>query len=678
MANARGAWRLRRWARLASAAVSALTVAAVAIPAPAAAAIAAKPPAWLELGVRTQHDGPGDDLTGRAAQPGPYADPLHPTAAELRRQTLASNFDVAAGWGRLLGPTINVATGQPYPDGGRVPGEEQLAYARVKGAVSAMLLQTPKALSRTQRCIVAVPVAGSFSLFHDINTLGYWGLQHGCAVVYTDKGHGDGVHDLDTDTVNMIDGTRAPAKAAGEASHFTADLRDDRRRAFLAKWPYRIAFKAAHSKQNPESHWGQDVLNAVRFAFWRLNADDGGGWTSANTLVIVTGASNGGGAALYAGEADTEGLIDALVAAEPQVQSRPNLGVSVARGETVRQGTGRTLLDYFTYFNLYGPCAVLAAPDAPWADQVTRAGERCASLRQAKLLTADTVSAQAAEARDRLRDYGFDPETEILHAASYMVGPDATAAKYANDHGRFGVEDRLCGYSFSSVDAQGVPRPAPPAELAEIFAKAAGGAPSGSIDIINDNDPRGPRRNSLSMSPSTGRLDYNLDGARCLRELAVGTSANARRVQAGIAQFAAKGDLHGKPAIIVHGRADDRVPAAFSSRPYLGLNSLREGSRSQLRYVEVENAEHFGFTAPGFDTRFVPLTYYHLQALDWMWAHLTIGTALPSSQIVRTTPRGGAPGSAPPLSLANIPPLVGKPAAADVISVHGGRVVLSD
>uniref|UniRef100_B0T3V3 Putative D-(-)-3-hydroxybutyrate oligomer hydrolase n=1 Tax=Caulobacter sp. (strain K31) TaxID=366602 RepID=B0T3V3_CAUSK len=678
MADAKSASRLRRWTRLAGLAVSTLAVAASTSFVDAAPASLAKPPTWLELGPRTRHDGPADDLTGLAAKPGPYADPLHPTAAELRRQTMASTFDSAAGWGRLLGPTINVATGQPYPDGGRVSGEEQLAYARVDGAVSAMLLQTPRSLSRTQRCIVAVPVAGSFSLYHDINTLGYWGLQHGCAVVYTDKGHGDGVHDLDTDTVNLIDGTRAAAKVAGKASHFTADLSEARRRVFVKQWPHRIAFKASHSKRNPESRWGEDVLNAIRFAFWRLNADDGGGWTPANTLVIVTGASNGGGATLYAGEADTDGLIDAVVAAEPQVQLRPDPAVSVARGKTVRQGVGRTLLDYFTYFNLYGPCAVLATPDAPWAGQVTRASERCGSLRLAGLLSAEAVPAQAAEALARLRDYGFDPETDILHAASYMIGPDATAAKYANDHGRFGVEDRLCGYSFASVDAQGVPRAVPPAELAEIFAKAAGGAPSGSIDIVNDDDPRGPRRNSLSMSPSNGRLDYNFDGARCLRELAVGSSANARRVQAGIAEFAAKGDLHGKPAIIVHGRADDRVPAAFSSRPYLGLNSLREGAGSQLRYIEVEHAEHFGFSAPGFDTRFVPLTYYHLQALDWMWGRLTTGAALPASQIVRTTPRGGAPGSAPPLSLANIPPLVEKPAAADTISVHRGYVALPD
>lgn len=624
-------------------------------------------------------DGVTDDLVGLAAKPAPYADPLHPTTAELRRATLAGRMDTGSGWGRLFGPTIDAAAGQPYPDGGRVAGEEYLAYARAPdGGKSAVLLQIPAKLSRERRCILAVPQAGSFGIYHDIGATGFWGLQHGCAVVYTDKGHGTGAHDLESDTVTMIDGTTAKAAEAGALSHFTAPLSDKAKAAFLARWPHRIAFKAAHARHNPESQWGADVLRAIRYALWQLNARDGGGWTAGNTLVIVSGGSNGGGATLYAGEKDAEGLIDGLVAGEPQVQVRPDPALRVVRGDKVRAGGGRTLLDYFTFANLYEPCAALAMPEAPLVDRLVHAKDRCASLAQAGLLTAATLEAQAREAQDRLLAYGFDPETEVLNAAGYLIGPDATAAKYASDHGRFGVEDRICGYSYASVDGEGKPRAVPPAEIAEIFAKAAGGAPTGSIDLVNDNDPRGPRRNDLSVSPSTGRADYNLDGARCLRELAVGRSAKARRVQAGIAEFLASGDLHGKPAIIVHGRADNRVPPAFSSRPYLAANSLREGGKSQLRYIEVENAEHFGFAGPGFDTRFVPLAYYTLRALDLMWTHLTTGQALPPSQIVRTRPRGGAPGAAPPVTLDNLPPIALEAAFRDRITVQTGVVRLPD
>ncbi|MFT4255129.1 MAG: 3-hydroxybutyrate oligomer hydrolase family protein [Caulobacter sp.] len=643
----------------------------------AAEAIAAEP----SVRVMRHHvyDGVSEDLVGLAARPAPYADPLAPTAPELRRVALAMRADPDAGWGRLFGPSVDAATGRPYPDDGRVAGEEYLAYLRAPdGGESAALLQIPAGLSRTRRCLLAVPQSGSSGLYRDVAGLGFWGLQHGCAVVYTDKGHGGGAHDLETGTVNAIDGVSIKARGADGEAQFVAPIGEAARRRFLVRQPHRIAFKAAQSLRNPEARWGDDVLRAIDFALNQLNVRDGGGWTAQSTLVIVSGGSNGGGAALYAGEKDVHGLIDGVVAGEPQVQVRPNDQARVLRAGRPGVGSGRTLLDYFTYGNLYAPCAVLARPDMPGADRIVHAAERCASLAQAGLLKSASPAELAREAEGRLVAYGFEPETLALTAFGYLLGPDATAAKYAGDHGRFGVEDRVCGYSYASTDAAGVPRAVPRAELAEIFARGGGGAPVGSIDLVNDDDPRGPLRNDLSLSPSTGRADYNLDGALCLRELAVGRSAKARRVQAGIAEFLASGDLHGKPAIIVHGRADNRVPAAFSSRPYLALNSLAEGGRGRLRYLEVENAEHFGFSGPGFDTRFVPLTYYHLRALDLMWAHLTEGAPLPDSQIVRTRPRGGTPGHAPPLTLENIPPIALRAPPRDRIIVQGGVVGLPD
>lgn len=218
----------------------------------------------------------------------------------------------------------------------------------------------------------------------------------------------------------------------------------------------------------------------------------------------------------------------------------------------------------------------------------------------------------------------------------------------------------------------------PAAQIAQNFAIAPGGAPAGSIDVINDNDPTGPRRSWLSVSPSTGRQDYDLDGAICIRGLVEGHSPDAERVQAGIREFLATGALRGKPMIIVHGRSDDRVPVSFSSRPYVGLNSLADGVASQLRYIEVTNAEHFGTDLPGFDTRMVPLTLYHLRALDLMWAHLTAGQPLPASQVVHTTPRGGEAGHAPPLQLSNVPPIALEPSSRDAITVQDGHVRIPD
>ena len=71
----------------------------------------------------------------------------------------------------------------------------------------------------------------------------------------------------------------------------------------------------------------------------------------------------------------------------------------------------------------------------------------------------------------------------------------------------------------------------------------------------------------MSASASTGRQDYDLDGALCIRDLVTGATPNAERLRHGIAEFVTSAQLHGTPAIIVHGRSDDRVPVGFSSRP---------------------------------------------------------------------------------------------------------------
>jgi hydroxybutyrate-dimer hydrolase len=149
-------------------------------------------------------------------------------------------------------------------------------------------------------------------------------------------------------------------------------------------------------------------------------------------------------------------------------------------------------------------------------------------------------------------------------------------------------------------------------------------------------------------------------------------------VQAGNKEFLASGDLHGKPTIIVHGRADARVPVGFTSRPYLGLNSLVEGDRSKLRYVELSNVQHFGASEPGYDTRYVRIAIYHLRALEDMYTHLTSGTPLPEHQVVRPTPRGGEPGKAPALEAKNVIPILAKSAEADRIGAERGRVIIPE
>ncbi|MCM3296621.1 D-(-)-3-hydroxybutyrate oligomer hydrolase, partial [Staphylococcus capitis] len=117
-------------------------------------------------------------------------------------------------------------------------------------------------------------------------------------------------------------------------------------------------------------------------------------------------------------------------------------------------------------------------------------------------------------------------------------------------------------------------------------------------------------------------------------------------------------NLHGKPAIIVQGRSDALVPVNHASRAYVAQNGISEAGRSQLVFYEVTNGQHFDafLSVPGFDTRFVPVHYYNVQALNLMWQHLKNGAPLPPSQVIRTVPRGGTPGAAPALTSANLPP----------------------
>jgi hydroxybutyrate-dimer hydrolase len=89
--------------------------------------------------------------------------------------------------------------------------------------------------------------------------------------------------------------------------------------------------------------------------------------------------------------------------------------------------------------------------------------------------------------------------------------------------------------------------------------------------------------------------------------------------------------------------------------------------------VEVLNAQHLdvlnGF--PGFSERYIPLHHYFNQALDLMLDHLRNGTALPPSQVVRTTRRGAG---SPPLTAANLPDIAPVPAPGDAITFVDNEV----
>jgi hydroxybutyrate-dimer hydrolase len=197
-----------------------------------------------------------------------------------------------------------------------------------------------------------------------------------------------------------------------------------------------------------------------------------------------------------------------------------------------------------------------------------------------------------------------------------------------------------------------------------VFGNGNGVPPTNGINLVYNAGAFGAADHRLATA------DASYAGAACLRALWTGGaltgSVDAVRVNA---------NLHGKPTIIVQGRADALVPINHASRPYLGMNQLIEGGASKLSFYEVTNAQHFDafLSVAGFDTRFVPLHYYNLQALNLMWSHLKSGTPLPPSQVIHTTPRGGVAGAAPALSAANLPAIAASP-GSNAITAAGGAV----
>jgi len=430
------------------------------------------------VGVRHSfYDGTSNDLltgglgkSGLQVAPPAYVDPLHPTSAELRTRAIYNNYralvDISpnGGYGVLYGPNIDLS-GADTLGQGKIAGDEYFAYADDGSGRQnvTMMVQIPSSFDPANACIVTAVSSGSRGVYGAIATAGEWGLKRGCTVAYSDKGTGNGTHDLQADTVNLIDGLRQDAVAAGTQSNFTADLSASELAAFDSATPNRFAFKHAHSQQNPERSWGRHTLLAVKFAFHVLNQQFAGHghrrFTRANTLVIASSASNGAGAAIAAAEQDEDGLIDGVAVSEPQIQPRRVEGLLIQRGTNAPfAGGGKALYDYFTFANLFQPCAAqsTALTASPFLASInaTRGANRCASLKAKGLLSSSSTGAQADEALAMLHNAGWEAESDLLHASHYGTSavPGVTLT-YANAYGQFSVADNLCGYSFGATTA---------------------------------------------------------------------------------------------------------------------------------------------------------------------------------------------------------------------------------
>jgi hydroxybutyrate-dimer hydrolase len=639
---------------------------------------------------RQQYDGISDDLLTAGLGAGglnnsvpSVTDPSNPTALELRRATIVSQYQAlqdqrsSAGYGTLYGPAVPTQLATPSADG-KVAGKEYLAYADDGSGQQnvTMMVQIPSNFDPAHPCLVAAPSPGSRSVYGAISTVGEWGLKNHCAVAYTDKGTGNGVHDLNTDTVNLIDGTRAIATEIDKLANFKAQGTTQLDLAgYNSTYPFRIAQKHAHSQQNPQSQWGKNVLTAIQFGFYVLNLEENFGKkttptdsdtpandespamitatiTTDNTIVIAAGISAGGAAALRAVEQDSHNWVDGVVVAAPllNVSNFPD-----AEGIQIQQGNqtffyplyNKSLFDVITYYNVFQPCAS--------ANTTMGLPGRCTALRNSNWLRSNTLSEQVIEAQKRLNDYGaLTSSNAIAHyyeAASLYAG---FAYGYASAYGRFSVVDNLCGYSYAGTQGNEPPSGKSLADLADDFQNGSGMPPSSGIQLINNNGNQGSGIDFRQSVDIQGNQESYLAGALCLRQLAIGTTGittntgtpltgndleNYQKLQEGINETLVSGNLRGKPAIIVHGRDDALAHVNFTSRAYYGLNQQTQGTKSQLSYLEVTNAHHFDAINQQYNINtHIPLYYYFSQSLDRLYDHLKNNTDLPLSQVIPTQP----------------------------------------
>ena len=283
------------------------------------------------------------------------------------------------------------------------------------------------------------------------------------------------------------------------------------------------------------------------------------------------------------------GLFDAAVVAAPNV-SAPD---------------ARHLYDYATHAALLQPCLVA---DGEWLTTLPFANpalippgeQRCISLHQAGLIDAPAPAA----ARAVLEAGGFD--TGALEQAAVNTTLNlwrSVAAMYASAYLRTPVDSMPCGFSVAAVDEDGEPSPAAPAQRELFWASSSGVIPGAGLQWL---DPRAADRPS----------DPHFPALQCLRELWTGDNAQSAALRKAVEATYASAELPDIPVLILHGRQDGLIPAAFSSRTY--VNAARENGAGQMRYWEIDGAQHFDVIVPlpGISERYRPLLPYLWEGLD--------------------------------------------------------------
>ncbi|MWN32414.1 MULTISPECIES: 3-hydroxybutyrate oligomer hydrolase family protein [unclassified Gilliamella] len=644
-------------------------------------------PKWLVRSTLAYYDGDENDLATAGLGFTPLSTsiitpeveiPTKPNFEERRQAKLNRYIDTKIGEGTLFGFRKQELT--PLFDG-KIAGTEISAVQREDGV--GMLLQIPLDFNKNKPCIVAIPAIDSDGIYNakDIQIRGLWGLRHNCAVVYNDKGV-SGIYDIKHKLGFTVWGEVKDGNIL-----FGPSIKN--REQYIKKYPHRYAVKQLHSKLNAEARWGEHVLRSIEFAFYELNSMFSTNqqiiYNKDNTLVLVYGAGDGGGAALKAGELDDQNLIDGIVAVNPQIQ--PNIDktqVTLKIGNNASQKLeAKSIANYSAYGALYIPCAIPAIKPnkddtyIPYANYFLYSQERCNALKKAKLLTKGTPQ----EALEKLHKNGWTPNMDIQLPYFYYTESIDLPYQYISAYGKYDVTENMCDFSVASTQQTPIYYSGKVAPLEEISFEQIWGMTNSHLplwnghnatilDLVENGDLNTPRREFYSSSQSKTTVDYGTTGSICVYK-----KSQEPRVKQGIKQVMASGNLHGIKTFIIHGRNNVKQLPNYTSRPYVALNSLVEGKQSQLRYIEVENASYLDGRAP-FDNTLLPIDYYGEDAIEWLWANLTNEATLPVSQVVHAKARGGKSGYANPLTSKTLQPIKQLPNSKEIIQNDKGNLIL--
>jgi hydroxybutyrate-dimer hydrolase len=520
----------------------------------------------------------GDDLLtaglGLEGLRGPMpslADADAPTFAELRRRAIWTN------WRGIADVSASGGLGSAYGDLRPVPGREFHGSATVPGAKHPhrLLLQLPDAFDRDRPCLVVTASSGSRGVYGAIALAGGWGLPHGCAVAYTDKGAG-------------TDWRRVPIDDGDDAVHV----------------PH------AHSGDHPEADWGRHVLQAAAFGRDVLVRETG--IAPDALIVIAAGVSNGAGAVLRAAGDDA--------ANGRGIEGPPRLDGVVAVSPNIHVEGARPLFDVATQAALLMPCA-LAAPQFD-GDALLRPGgamppayaAACSALATHGQIAGGDVAAQATNAWNAMQVAGWTDAA--MRAGALTVAFDlwrAVVAGYASAYRRTPAGAMPLGYRYAVRDAQGAPIAATPAEAALWWSDSSGIPPGNGVVLL---DPPGD--------------DGRMAGLLGLRALATDDAT----VRAAIAATRTLPPRESLPILLLHGLDDGLVPEWTNSAPYAAF-AREHGAR--LSYWRIARAQHFDtfLGNPALAARYVPLMPQAYAALDAMLAHLRAGAPLPGDRTIQ-------------------------------------------